>query len=579
MCIRLVRRALLPLRVEAVTAFALTALAISGCDQEPTSPPRAAGSERPEGTIGLAYACGNKFLISNRNSFAVKVTWGIRGTDEQGVRLLPPVLPEDPGFTETEVETAGGGTLDLSVQGQPLLSHSNEGRSCGSAPAAAYSGAASSSSEAGEWSAPFAMPIVAVHLHLLPNGKVLFWGHQAPQLWDPSANTFSPLPQPHLLYCSGHTFLPDGRLLVAGGHLQNHYGLPDAQLFNYATGSWSPAPPMARGRWYPTLTTLGNGWVVALAGRDQTSTPVLTPELWTGSGWRKLSGASLSLPYYPRTFLAPNGRVFYAGELQRTYYLQTSNAGSWTYLGDRRYGNRDYGSAVMYEPGKILYAGGGRTTNTAEVVDLNQAPQWQWTGSMAFARRHLNATVLPDGTVLVTGGSSGTAISDETQPVYPAELWKPTTGAWTVLASNAVVRVKHSSAILLPDARVLLAGGGEYVGATDHRDGELFSPPYLFGGARPQITSAPSTVSYGQRFTVSTPDAARIGKVAWVRLGSVTHAFDQNQRYVPLVFSRTATGVVVTPPTSRNVAPPGHYMLFVLSLEGVPSVARVQRLR
>ncbi|MBA3522856.1 MAG: hypothetical protein H0T90_10175, partial [Gemmatimonadales bacterium] len=103
-------------------------------------------------------------------------------------------------------------------------------------------------------------------------------------------------------------------------------------------------PVMARGRWYPTLTTLGNGRVVALAGRDQTSTPVLTPELWTGSGWRKLSGASLSLPYYPRTFLAPNGRVFYAGELQRTYYLRTSNAGSWTYLGDRRYRNRDYGS-------------------------------------------------------------------------------------------------------------------------------------------------------------------------------------------------------------------------------------------
>jgi hypothetical protein len=277
--------------------------------------------------------------------------------------------------------------------------------------------------------------------------------------------------------------------------------------------------------------------------------------------------------------------VFYAGELQQSYYLSASGSGSWTYVGDRLYGKRDYGSAVMYEPGKILYVGGGRTTNTAEVIDLNQAsPRWQWTGTMAYARRLLNATVLPDGTVLVTGGSSGTAVNDETRPVYAAELWNPDTGTWTVLASNAVVRVKHSTALLLPDGRVVLAGGGEVVGATDHRDAEFFSPPYLFNqdgtpAARPQISSAPGTTYYGQSFTVSTPDAASIAKVAWVRLGSVTHAFDQNQRYVPLAFTRTGTGVVVTPPASRNVAPPGHYMLFLLNADGVPSVAKIQRVK
>ena len=94
------------------------------------------------------------------------------------------------------------------------------------------------------------------------------------------------------------------------------------------------------------------------------------------------------LPYYPRTFVAPNGMVFYAGEQQTTRYLNTSGTGSWTTVGDRRYGARPYGAAVMYEQGKILYAGGGRTTNTAEIIDLNPAaPTWQWTGSMAFARR------------------------------------------------------------------------------------------------------------------------------------------------------------------------------------------------
>ncbi len=584
MCVRVARPALLPLRVGALVALTLVA-----CDQapEPTSPRRAERPERPaaEGTVGLTYICGNKFLISNRNSFAVEVTWRIRGTDEQGGRLLPPVLPEDPGFVETEVETTRDGPLDLHVPGQRRRSRSNEGRSCAAAPAASHSVAANSAAEAGEWTDPFAMPIVAVHSHLLPNGKVMFWGHQPPQLWNPSAGTFTPLPQPHWLYCAGHAFLPNGRLLVAGGHLQNHRGLPDTKLFSYSTASWSVAPEMARGRWYPTLTSLGNGRVVALAGRDQSSTTVLIPELWTGSGWRSLSGASLSLPYYPRSFLAPNGRVFYAGELQQTYYLRTSGSGSWTYVGDRVYGNRNYGSAVMYEPGKILYVGGGRTTNTAEVIDLNgAAPTWQWTGSMAHARRQLNATVLPDGTVLATGGTSGIANNDETQPVYAAERWNPTTGVWTVLASNAVVRVLHSTALLLPDARVLFAGGGEVVGGTDHLDAELFSPPYLFNpdgtpAPRPRISSAPSTTYYGQSFTVRTPDAASIAKVAWVRLGSVTHAFDQNQRYVPLGFTRTDTGVAVTPPLSRSVAPPGHYMLFLLNTDSVPSVARIQRVR
>jgi len=148
------------------------------------------------------------------------------------------------------------------------------------------------------------------------------------------------------------------------------------------------------------------GAVVILGGRDEAGDEVAEPEVWSPSGIRTLSGASLVLPYYPRTFLAPDGRIYYAGELQATRYLNPAGAGSWTSAGNRRYGNRTYGTAVMYDDGKILYAGGGRTTNTAEIVDLNAgAPVWQWTGSMAFARRNHNATILPTGEVLVTGGT------------------------------------------------------------------------------------------------------------------------------------------------------------------------------
>src|SRR4029077_20905097 len=96
-----------------------------------------------------------------------------------------------------------------------------------------------------------------------------------------------------------------------------------------------------------------------------------------------------------------------------------TGTGSWTTGPSRLYGSRDYGAAVMYDDGKILYVGGGRTTNTAEIIDLNSAaPAWQWTGSMANRRRHLNATVLPTGEMLVTGGSSGITFNDPKAPVH-----------------------------------------------------------------------------------------------------------------------------------------------------------------
>jgi PKD repeat protein len=315
---------------------------------------------------------------------------------------------------------------------------------------------------------------------------------------------------------------------------------------------------------------------VIMAGRDEASSEVAEPEVWSSSGVRLLSGASLVLPYYPRTFLAPDGRIYYAGEQQRTRFLNPAGTGSWVSSTSRKYGNRTYGAAVMYEDGKILYAGGGRTTNTAEIVDLNAAtPTWQWTGSMAFARRNLNATVLPTGEVLVTGGSSALAFNDVAQAIRAAEIWNPATGVWRTVASNAVSRTYHSTTLLLPDGRVLHTGSGEGSGMPDERNAEIYSPPYLFLGPRPSIADAPSEIAYGSSFSVQTAEAAEIGKVSLIRLGSVTHAFDMNQRFQSLRFIRGAGSLSISAPTSGNRAPPGHYMLFLVNTNGVPSEARV----
>jgi hypothetical protein len=133
----------------------------------------------------------------------------------------------------------------------------------------------------------------------------------------------------------------------------------------------------------------------------------------------------------------------------------------------------------------------------------------------------------------------------------------------------------------MPDGKVLHGASGYALDSNTgqeipaERNHEMFSPPYLFKGARPTITSAPSSVGYGGTITIATPNAAQITEVRWIRLGSVTHAIDMSQRANKLTLTKTATGVEVTAPANGNLAPPGHYLLFILNRNGVPSEGRV----
>lgn len=577
----------------AFAVLMITALAVQACQEQPGSSPADKTPSTPntsaaDAPVRVEYVCDNRFLLINAHKTNVPVKFRVQGTDEQGQRTLPPAFDGDPAFSEIELTTANRGSVELYVNGELVQVQANDGSECGPpsdgpAPSFAVAGAPSA---AGQWSAVQTWPIVPVHLSMMRNGKLLTWGKAGvPYVWNPANNTFASVPAPSWLFCAGHAMLPDGRVFVAGGHIADDRGLPDLNIFNPATSSWTSAPPMRWGRWYPTTTLMPNGEVVTIAGRDQRGAHVRTPEVWTGSSWRSLTTAVLTLPYYPRMFLAPNGKLFYAGEERTTRYLDPTGTGKWDTLGKRVYGGRDYGAAVMYEPGKILYVGGGRTTNTAEMIDLNQAsPVWKWTGSMATPRRHHNATILPTGDVLVTGGTSGTAFNDVTKGVHTSELWSPATGKWTTLASNTVTRPYHGTSILLPDGRVVHAGGGDAAledgtQAPAQNNAEIFSPPYLFKGARPKINSGPSVLDYTEVFTVGTSTPADIIDVTWIALGSTTHAIDMSQRFMRLPFTRTGTGLSVTAPMDKITAPPGYYMLFVINKNKVPSVARIIRLQ
>jgi len=371
---------------------------------------------------------------------------------------------------------------------------------------------------------------------------------------------------------------------------------------------------MNEGRWYPSAVTLPDGSVLVCSGSFATGVPgpptaqggpqTATnnfPQIWNNRPWETLTSFNEndqnSLPLYPRIHVAPDGRVFMSGTNAEGFFFNPANAGVWTPSASRSAGARDYAPSVLYDVGKILYIGGGNDpstflpTNVCETIDLHQpAPAWKRTNSMHFRRRQHNATLLPDGTVLVTGGTQGgggpnNGFNDLTAnaPVHAAERWDPATQQWTALAAEDVDRCYHSTAVLLPDGRVMSAGGGEYQPQTgvlqpnnpkdSHSNCQIFSPPYLFRGPRPVITSAPAAIQYGQTFEVGTPDPQQIAQVSMIRLSSVTHSFDQNQRINFLRPTARATSVGVTAPPGAEVCPPGHYLLFLLNQSLVPSVA------
>jgi len=471
----------------------------------------------------------------------------------------------------------------------------------------------------GKWSTQSTtIPINPVHAALMRNGKVLIVagsGNCPPYqsgcpagppysasnssgagVYDPVAGTFTQLTLSWDMFCNGMVVLPDGRPFINSGTLQYDpfSGSLKSSVFDPSTNAFTDVQNMAHGRWYPTLTTLGDGRVMTFSGLNETGSTNTTVEIYTvGSGWSTPVDGGWTPPLYPHMHLLPNGKVFYSGPQGSAALFDPSNS-TWTLnVANHTYGvTRLYGSAVLlpltpannYDPRVIVMGGGNPSTATTETIDLGApTPAWNWGPNMSQPRIEMNAVILPTGKILALGGSYND--EDDTTASLNADLYDPATNSFSSAGANAYARLYHSVALLLPDATVWLAGGNPHRGAYEQHM-EVYQPAYLFTDSngnivpatRPSIGSSPSNITYGSSFTVQTLDAASISSVVLVRNGSVTHAFDMDQRLVGLSFTAGSGAMTVTAPPNGNIAPPGYYMLFLVNGSGVPSVANFVQL-
>ncbi len=445
---------------------------------------------------------------------------------------------------------------------------------------------------------------------------------------DLSGNNITTMPTTWDMFCNGMSIMPDGRVLINGG--TKSYGEPavvgshgyipfrgfaNTSIFDPSTESFIDVAPTAHGRWYPTLTELNDGRMMATSGLNDTDGATNnTSEIWDGQHWSaEIPGnpnianfPGFEFPLYPRMHLLPSGHVFSSAPSPVTLDFDPSSQ-TWTLVAWTIYpgptepnGERTYGTSVLlpltpenhYSPKVMILGGDNPATDTTELIDLSPAgaqlsadcptyaPCWVQGPKMAQKRVEMEATILPNGKVLVDGGSA--LDEDATTASLQTEIYDPASNSFSLAGSNAFPRLYHNIQLLLPDATVALAGGNPAQGFENHI--EIYQPSYLFnsdGGpaARPRLAAgAPGSITYGQSFSLPTPDAHDIASVVLMKPGSVTHSFDMDQRYVGLSFTvgqgaRASANLVVTGPPNSNIAPPGYYMLFLVNKAGTPSVA------
>lgn len=576
---------------------------------------------------------------------------------------------------------------------------------------------------------PSEFRINTIHAALLHTGKVLLVAGSGNNqknfdaksfrsvLWDPGAGTFKNIPTPKDMFCSGHTQLPDGKLLIAGGTkryeklegdvtkagglmivhnenpdkpitlpagtrftgkgngktfvskdpvlvekatkvfdkrtgaflrnepglgriyveaqqagteygtgTQDNYrvsglsgsdtrnvygiaqklaldkkdfqGIREAYEFDPVAEKYITVDPMNEARWYPTLTTLQDGKVLALSGLDEIGQIVPGKDEIYDPKTRKwaYTGIVRKFPTYPAVFLLNDGKLFYSGsnagygpaDIGRDpgiWDLATNRFKKIPGLSDAD--EMETSATVRLPPAqdeKFMVIGGGgvgeseRSSEKSRLVDLKDPdPEFKDGPSLDEGTRYPSAALLPDDSVLVTGGSDdyrGRGGSN----ILQARLYDAKTDRYKRVADPAVGRNYHSGSVLLPDGRVMIFGSDSlYADRANSRPGvfeqriEIYTPPYLYRDSRPDLTAGPKRMRRGGTGMFTTSQGSTITSAKLMRPSAVTHVTDTDQRSVELRLVLTAEGISVTVPKNRALVPSGWYMLFVTDAKGTPS--------
>ncbi|GAB3280999.1 hypothetical protein GCM10027589_08050 [Actinocorallia lasiicapitis] len=452
-------------------------------------------------------------------------------------------------------------------------------------------------------------------------------GRFTSRVYDPVKNTYTDVKTPYDMFCAGHVQLPNGKVLVLSG--SEKYGEYTAQgqevigftgskksyLFNPATNAYEKLNDLNDGHWYPSATILGNGDVFAVGGSaddlangNSYISRVTERYSYAENRWLKQDEVRQSgyhWQMYPSLILMQNGKLFYSGSfvfgsgpvadlgqpatpqgtLLAGIYDDGGNKKAPTYTGIRGLRDpvaRDQSASVLLPPAqdqRVMVIGGASSSQGTpghkhtDIVDLNAAkPAYRPGPDLPQGKLYVSAVLLPDGTVFETGGSRNI----RSNHVFEASIFNPSVPRaqerWSSMAADPVARSYHNTAVLLPDGRVLAQGSNPGDNSFETRI-SIFSPPYLFKGARPKIGKLRKQWAYGSRQTFAV--SQEITHASLIRPVAVTHSSDPNQRSVALpIVGRKGGTYAVKLTANPNIAPPGWYMLFATNARGVPSIAQ-----
>lgn len=481
-------------------------------------------------------------------------------------------------------------------------------------------------SVSGSWSPIYTTDVIPVAAANLPDGRILAWS-----AWDrtqftnsPANRTYTTIFDPnnnnntfsstlvsdtnHDMFCPGIANGPNGEIIVTGGS-----NSPSTSIFSPTNKEWRIGQNMNVGRGYHSMCTLNDGRIFTIGGSWSGGIFNRKAEIWTNNtGWVNLDNVDSNNSIQQGTndyqglyrednhawiWAAPNGRVFHAGPGTDMHWIETNGAGRVIDAGRR--GDDNYsmnGNTVMYDAGKILKSGGATAyqdtstylpgdypaSNRAYTIDISDGNNANVSpvGNLNESRVFHNSVVLPNGEVVITGGACKPRIFSDQCARLSTEIWNPNTRQFRRVANMRTPRTYHSVAILMQDGRVWVGGGG-LCGNCDanHPDAEIFTPPYLYSNnslaTRPSISTAPATANYSSTIQVTT--GGTVQEFVLMRLSSVTHSVNNEQRRIPLTANRSSGNNYQVNIPNKDWLPPGDYFLFAMN-NGVPSVAKVIRI-